>query len=223
MDSAITNGNIIDDTDSAKVAHAKAAKIETTQTSRTTHANAPSIEDGADAALVMSLEPTIAKSSNMSQMPSWECVACTYVNDNILGLACEMCQTEKPLPGPVSQHHCNDESILIYNAAKKQRLSPRKISNDTDDGNAFLCGNKLDNAFLCDYDNQGGNSFFVDNDNQGDALLRQIGLSQSHLQHYPNAYDAIVSHAELFFELEGVAPYITPPPPDAMPLWVNDQ
>ena len=99
MDSVITSGNIIDDTDSAKVAHAKAAKIETTQTSRTTHTNAPSIEDGADAALVMSLEPTIAKSSNMSQMPSWECVACTYVNDNILGLACEMCQTEKPLPG----------------------------------------------------------------------------------------------------------------------------
>ena len=31
-----------------------------------------------------------------------------------------------------------------------------------------------------------------------------------------------MSHAKLFFELEGVGPYITPPTPDVMPLWLNE-
>jgi hypothetical protein len=78
------------------------------------------------------------------------------------------------------------------------------------------------NAFLCEYDNQ-DNAFLADHNNQGDALLHQIGLTQSHRQHYRNAYDAIVKHAKLFFKLDGVAPYITPPPPDVMPWWVDDE
>ena len=31
----------------------------------------------------------------MSIMPSWECAACTYVNNNAMGLACIMCHTER--------------------------------------------------------------------------------------------------------------------------------
>ena len=41
--------------------------------------------------------------------------------------------------------------------------------------------------------------------------------------HYPNAYDAIFSYSKLFSELEGVASYITPPPPAVMPWWLNEE